>query len=208
MSYEKDLESLIEKISNMPDPLKIIALNKIKTALHTVSPFNGEPIDCVVWVPADKIIPNEYNPNSVAPPEMKLLKHSIDCDGYTQPVVTWNDAGEYRIVDGEHRHRVGSKTAKIKKRVLGHIPITIIRENRGDEADRMAATIRHNRARGTHAVTSMTDIVATMLSDGLSDDEVSKELGMDADEFLRFKQNKGMPELFKDHDYSKSWEVE
>ena len=204
------IETLVQAIQTMGTSEKISALNQARKRLHEISPFKDEPIDCVLWVPADKVLPNEYNPNSVAPPEMQLLRHSIDCDGYTQPVVTWESSpGEYKIVDGEHRWTVGKKVKRIQARIYGRVPVTVIRENRGGEADRMAATIRHNRARGTHAVTSMTDIVSSMLGDGgLGDHDVAFELGMDADELLRFKQNIGMPELFKDHDFSSSWEVE
>lgn len=204
---EKEIRALVERIEEMSVLQKISALNKVKAELHKISPFKNEPIDCVLWIPCADVSPNQYNPNSVAPPEMRLLKHSIDYDGYTQPIVTWKKGATYKIVDGEHRVRVGTEIKRIKTRILSHLPVTVVRKNRGREADRMAATIRHNRARGTHAVTSMTDIVAAMLENGLSDGDVATELGMDTDEFLRFKQNTGMPELFKDHEYSKSWEV-
>ena len=208
MKFDDILKALIDSIRTMPVELKILAINRVKTALHEAGPFSGEPIDCVLWVPAETIRPNDYNPNSVPPPEMRLLQHSIDLDGYTQPIVTWPSDGSRSVVDGEHRYMVGTRVLKIRKRIHGHLPVTTIKPNRGSRADRMASTIRHNRARGTHAVSSMTDIVAAMLADGLDDEAVSRELGMDADEFLRFKQNSGMPELFKDHAYSSAWESE
>ncbi|MFA7175908.1 MAG: ParB/RepB/Spo0J family partition protein [Smithellaceae bacterium] len=204
---DDNIEQVVSAIDAMPDEEKIDAINRLKTRLHEISPFKSEPVDCVLWVRQADVIPNDYNPNSVAPPEMRLLQHSISCDGYTQPIVSWHSGGKYNIVDGEHRYRVGSTVSGIRKRLLGRLPVTVIKPSRGGQADRMAATIRHNRARGTHAVGSMTDIVAGMLQGGLPDEAVAKELGMDADEFLRFKQNSGMPELFKHHDYSKAWEI-
>lgn len=204
---KEKIESLIATLEELPELLRISAINDVKKALHEISPFHDQPIDCVLWVPSRNIKPNDYNPNSVAPPEMRLLKHSIECDGYTQPIVTWDEGNGYKIVDGEHRYKVGTLYGRVMQKVKNHLPITIIRENRGGEPDRMASTIRHNRARGSHAVSNMTDIVSAMLQNGLDDESVSTELGMDADEFMRFKQNTGMPELFKNHEYSKSWEI-
>jgi len=150
-------------------------------------------------VPIDKVQLNEYNPNAVAPPEMRLLKKSIEEDGYTQPIVTIHDAekDKYIVVDGAHRYK---NAVKFK---LSHVPVTVINKN---IKDRMAATIRHNRARGEHNVTQMSNIVAELVMLGWDDLQISKHLGMDADEVLRLKQNTGIAEIFKNHEYSKAWE--
>ncbi len=148
-------------------------------------------------VSLDSVIFNDYNPNTVAPPEMRLLKHSIQEDGYTQPVVVIKDGDQYIVVDGAHRY----KTAKSLG--LSHIPVTIIDR---PPKDRVASTIRHNRARGEHNVTQMSTIVAELYKQGWTDVEISKNLGMGADEVLRLKQNTGIAEIFSDNDFSKSWE--
>ena len=116
--------------------------------MHEISPFSEEPVDCVLWVPSVSVVANDYNPNSVAPPEMQLLEHSITEDGYTQPIVAWENSGFYEVVDGFHRHRVGRESMIVMGRIHGYLPVTIVNDNRLDRGDRMAATIRHNRARG------------------------------------------------------------
>lgn len=201
-SYLKEIYFIISKL---PEEKKIIVINKIKTDLHKISPFRNEPVDCVIWIKAEKVRANNYNPNKVAPPEMKLLKHSINNDGYTQPIVTFQDKEEFEVIDGFHRKRVGTEDKVIRERIRGYLPLTVIKEERLDIKDRMAATIRHNRARGVHGVIPMIDIVKDLILQGWKDDEIAVELGMDAEEVLRFKQNCGLPELFKDHDFSKSW---
>lgn len=150
-------------------------------------------------VPIEKVQYNEYNPNNVAPPEMKLLKHSIVEDGYTQPIVVIHDekSDTYIVVDGAHRY----KNAVIFK--LKYVPIVVIDR---EIKDRMAATIRHNRARGEHNVSGMSNIVAELILLGWDDIQIGKHLGMGADEVLRLKQNTGLAELFKNHEYSKAWE--
>lgn len=197
---------LAKELETLPEAERIRALNEIRRSLHEASPFKAEPVDCVQWVPADKVQANDYNPNHVAAPEMRLLERSIAADGYTQPIVAYDEGDRYVIVDGFHRHRVGKESAKVRKRVRGYLPITVIRSDRSSLRDRMAATIRHNRARGVHGVMPMTDIVATLLREGWTDSDIAKELGMDPDEVLRFKQNTGIAALFKDHEYSRAWE--
>lgn len=139
---------------------------------------------------------------------MRLLEHSIRSDGYTQPVVAYADpdGAGYTVVDGAHRTRVGRESKAVRERVHGYLPVTTIRGDRGDLRHRMAATIRHNRARGVHGVDPMTDIVVALETKGWSDEEVCRELGMDADEVLRFKQVSGLPGLFKGREYSRAWE--
>lgn len=150
-------------------------------------------------VPLEKVKFNDYNPNAVAPKEMRLLKHSIEEDGYTQPiVVVYDDDNDlYIVVDGAHRYK---NAVKFK---ISHVPVSVI--NR-DINDRMAATIRHNRARGEHKVAQMSNIVAELIMLGWDDLQISKNLGMEPDEVLRLKQNTGIAEIFKNHQYSSAWE--
>jgi len=202
------VEQLMTELSHMPEEQKINALNAIKLRLHEVSPFRAEPVDCVIWVPCEQVQANDYNPNAVAPPEMKLLQHSIRVDGYTQPIVGYFDDEEhvFEVVDGFHRNRVGKECADIKERVKGYLPVTIINQDRRDRSDRISATIRHNRARGKHAVTAMSDIVLELSRRNWSDKKIAKELGMEPDEVLRLKQITGLAELFADRDFSMAWE--
>ena len=185
---------------------KISVLNEIKKKLHSVSPFKEEPVDCVLWVNGREVEANDYNPNSVAPKEMELLATSIRSDGYTQPIVTFDD-GKKIVVDGFHRHKVGKEVSDIRSRVHGFLPVVMINEDRQKKSDRMASTIRHNRARGKHAVESMSDIVLELSKRNWSDAKIAKELGMDADEVLRLKQITGLAELFSDREFSEAWEV-
>ncbi len=201
------VEVVAAELAALPLEQQVDALNRIRQALHAVSPFAAEPVDCVLWVPAPTVQANDYNPNRVAPPEMRLLKRSIQEDGYTQPIVVYANGGAgVEVVDGFHRSRVGKEDKAISQRIRGYLPVTVINQDRTDRKDRVAATIRHNRARGVHAVTPMTDIVADLLRRGWTDLEVATELGMDADEVLRFKHHSGLPELFKNGEYSHAWE--
>jgi len=195
-------------LANLPESEMVAAINEIRMALHEISPFRGEPVDCVQWVPADSVGANDYNPNSVAPPEMKLLEHSISEDGYTQPIVSWMRDDAYEVVDGFHRHRVGKECAAVRDRVRGYLPVVVINTARGDKGDRMASTIRHNRARGKHKVDAMSDIVVELKRRRWSDAKIGKELGMDPDEVLRLTQVTGLAELFADRDFSEAWEAE
>lgn len=161
-------------------------------------------MDCVEWLDADKVVPNDYNPNAVAPPEMRLLEHSIRQDGFTQPIVASSDGDIFIVVDGFHRSRVGKECRAVRERTHEYLPVVRIREGKGIK-ERMAATIRHNRARGVHGVMPMIDLVAELCRQGWEDAEIAKEVGMSADEVLRYKQHSGLPELFKDRGYSKAW---
>lgn len=200
------IEPICEQLESLPIPERVEALNKIKLALHEVSPFKNEPVDCVLWILADEVQANDYNPNSIDTPGMKLLTHSIDADGFTQPIVAHQNGNGTETVDGFHRGKVGKENKRIRNRVHGYLPISLIKNERTERKDRIASTIRHNRARGVHGVMPMTDIVAELIKRGWTDDEVAKEIGMDADEVLRFKHNSGLPELFKDYQWSKAWE--
>jgi ParB-like chromosome segregation protein Spo0J len=197
---------LIKDLESLPIDQKIEQINKIKVALHEISPFKNEPTDCVLWVLAEQIEANDYNPNNVAPPEMKLLQHSVREDGYTQPIVAFWDDDHYEVIDGFHRNRVGRECEDVRDRVRGYLPITVINSNRMERADRIAATIRHNRARGKHVVNAMSDIVLELSRRNWSDNKIAKELGMEPDEVLRLKQITGLAELFADTEFSEAWE--
>lgn len=204
----EDLINSLRDIEKMDLHSKIEAINAIKSYLHSVSPFSSEPVDCVLWVKTDDVEANDYNPNSVAPPEMKLLQLSISEDGYTQPVVTWQREDMREVVDGFHRTRVAKECEDIRKRVHGYVPVVTINESQLDKGDRMSSTIRHNRARGKHKIDSMSEIVVDLKKRNWSDEKIAKNLGMDADEVLRLCQVSGLAEMFKDHEFSQAWEVE
>lgn len=187
---------------------RVDALNALRGMIAELSPFQSEPVDFIRWVPSDSVTANDYNPNSVAPPEMELLRLSIMADGYTQPVVAFaEDDDAYTVVDGFHRTRVGKELADVRDRVQGYLPVVRIKEDRTDRGDRIASTIRHNRARGKHQVTAMSDIVLELKRRNWSDKKIGKELGMDPDEVLRLAQISGLAEAFKDRDFSQSWEA-
>ena len=187
---------------------KVDLLNQVREWLHELSPFNSEPVDMVYWVKNDIVKANDYNPNSVAPPEMKLLERSIEADGYTQPIVSYPRDGIVEVVDGFHRHRVGKESETVNGRVMGYLPIVKIKESQEDKNDRMASTIRHNRARGKHKVESMSEIVIALKRRNWSDKKIGKELGMDPDEVLRLTQIRGLAEMFEDQDFSEAWRAE
>ena len=187
---------------------RIEAINQIRESLAQYSPFNTEPVDCVRWVKSESVRANDYNPNSVAPPEMELLRVSIEADGYTQPIVSISDGKEFEVIDGFHRNRVGKECESIRERVHGYLPLVVINKDREDVTDRMASTIRHNRARGKHKVDAMSDIVTELKKRNWSDERIAKNLGMEQDEILRLCQITGLADLFSDQDFSKSWDVE
>lgn len=203
----EDAEKVFARLADLPDDDRMDVINAIRLALHEHSPMKDEPVDCVLWVDAEQVQANDYNPNVVAPPEMRLLQRSIMEDGYTQPIVTWPVDGAYEVVDGFHRHRVGKEVRAVAKRVRGRLPVAVIRPDRTGKSDRMAATIRHNRARGVHTVEGMSDIVLELAKRGKSDEWIANELGMQPDEVLRLKQVQGLAELFADEEFSEAWEV-
>ena len=167
-----------------------------------VSPAYG-----VRAVPFDKIAPNTYNPNTVAPPEMRLLYDSIREDGYTMPIVCYHDRENdtYIIVDGFHRWRIMRDYPDIYEREKGMLPVSVIDK---PISGRMASTVRHNRARGTHSVDLMSNIIKELHEVGRSDAWISRHLGMDRDEILRLKQITGLAALFRDMDFGKAWQPE
>ena len=162
---------------------------------------SNSPVYNVLAVPLDKIRANSYNPNAVAPPEMKLLETSIWEDGYTMPVVAYylEEEDIYEIVDGYHRYTTMLRSDRIRERENGLLPLVVIDK---DDSNRMASTIRHNRARGSHSVELMSNIVGELVEAGMSDDWIKRHIGMDKDEILRLKQITGLASLFKDHEFS------
>ena len=201
------IDNLVQEIAMLDDEKKIEVLNGIKVKLHEVSPFKNEPVDCVLWVKASDVVANDYNPNKVAPPEMELLKTSILADGFTQPIVTFPNENHKEVIDGFHRNRVGRECPEVTARIKGYLPITIIRSTQEDRGDRIASTIRHNRARGKHQIQGMSAIVLELKRRNWSDNKIAKNLGMDADEILRLTQILGLKEMFKDKEFSFSWEA-
>lgn len=163
------------------------------------------PVYSVLAVPVDKVRANSYNPNSVAPPEMELLEMSIWEDGYTMPVVCYYlpDEDVYEIVDGYHRYTTLKTSKRIFEREGGMLPVVVIDK---DDSNRMASTIRHNRARGSHSIELMSNIVAELTRSGMSDSWILKHVGMDSDELLRLKQITGLADLFADKEFSQAWE--
>lgn len=197
---------LSDLLQDMDQEARVSAINELRQTIHEHSPFQSEPVDFVRWVKNETVHANDYNPNSVAPPEMELLRLSIANDGYTQPIVSMaNDDGSREVIDGFHRNRVGKECADIQERVHGYLPVVTIRESQQDRNNRVASTIRHNRARGKHRVESMSEIVVDLKRRNWSDAKIGKELGMDQDEVLRLTQISGLTEMFQDRSFSQAW---
>lgn len=207
---KEKLKELFSGYENLTVDEKVNMLNEIKLFMHQISPMKTEPVDCVLWVKNNTVIANDYNPNSVAPPEMELLRLSISADGYTQPIVSMinDDLVSREVIDGFHRNRVGKECEEIQKRVHGYLPVVTINEDRTQINDRVASTIRHNRARGKHKVSAMSDIVIDLKKRNWSDEKIAKNLGMDSDEVLRLCQIGGLSELFSNKEFSQAWEPE
>ena len=202
------IEAFVSRVRKLEISEQIEMINHARELLHTVSPFKNEPIDFVKWVPTQVVTANDYNPNSVAPPEMALLEHSIEHDGYTQPVVGWFDGvSHYEVIDGFHRTQVAKNANEVRERLNGYMPIVGIQGKNTDRNDRIASTIRHNRARGKHKVDSMSDIVVELKKRNWSDNRIAKELGMDSDEVLRLCQITGLAEVFGNEHFSQAWDA-
>lgn len=199
------LKKLIRDYANDSEN-KTEFINQLKEFLHNEISDIKQPIDLVRWIPIDQVEPNDYNPNSVAKVEMGLLYKSIKHDGYTQPVVTIYDKQKkkYVIVDGFHRYFTCKTNKDIYDRNKGYLPCVVIEK---DINERMAATVRHNRARGAHSVTGMGNMVFEMLQNGWSDEEICNHLGMEPEEILKLKHITGFSKLFKDVEYNKSWQT-
>jgi hypothetical protein len=197
-------DKLAALLAEFPDAVD--GLQTIRDELHDLSPLKGQPVDNIRWVPIELVDPNEYNPNSVAKTEMRLLYHSILHDGYTQPIVTIFDeaSGRYCIVDGFHRYFTCKSNADILARNLGRVPVVVIQK---DINDRMASTVRYNRARGKHSVAGMSNMVFQMLENGWEDAAICNELGMEPEELLRLKHITGFSKLFADVEFRTSWQT-
>ena len=183
---------------------RLAAIDDLRALLVELSPQGDQPVDRVRWIPLEQVEPNDYNPNSVAQVELGLLLQSIEHDGYTQPVVTIYDAerGKYIIADGFHRYFVMRQNVALRERCHGLLPCVVIDKNINE---RMASTIRHNRARGKHSVAGMSNLVFKMLDGGMSDSAICNELGMEPEELLRLKHITGFSRLFADVEYKRAW---
>lgn len=200
MNYKEAILAAKEAAEN---PFEL--LNDIQEFIFKNLNPTGQPVGCVRWVPIGMVEPNDYNPNSVAVKEMTLLYTSISHDGYTQPVVTiWDpDRRKYIIVDGFHRYYTAKMHKDIADRNHGYLPIVVIEK---DINERMAATVRHNRARGKHSIDGMSAMVFSMLKNGMKDSEICNELGMEPEELLKLKHITGFSKLFEGREFSKAWE--
>lgn len=204
-SFAEIMCELIDSIPAVDE--KIDALNYVRAELHEVSPLKHHPVDFVAWEKSERIEGNDYNPNSVAPPEMALLITSIEEDGYTMCIVGNPEEDTIRIVDGFHRRQAERKSKKISESTRGRVPVSFIRESHRELDNRMASTIRHNRARGSHDIDLMSNIVKELILLGRKETWIKKHIGMDMDEILRLKQLTGLAALFENDEFSKSWEV-
>lgn len=209
---QPELEAAKTKIRALleGEPLenRVQLINELRKEIAAHSPFASEPVDFVEWVPSDDVTANDYNPNVVAPPEMELLRLSITADGYTQPIVTMHDGPSRQVIDGFHRNRVGKEDSEVRERIHGYLPVVTIRESQENKTDRIASTIRHNRARGKHQIDAMSDIVIELKRRNWTEERIGKELGMDPDEVLRLMQLTGLADLFSDTDFSRAWTPE
>lgn len=185
---------------------KIQFIEDIRDQLHDLSPLKDQPVDRVRWVPIERVTPNSYNPNSHASTELGLLYTSISHDGFTQPLVTiWDEEQDkWVIVDGFHRYFVCLNNPDIRAQNQGKVPIVVIKK---DINDRMASTVRHNRARGKHSVEGMSSMVFKMLDNGWSEAAICKELGMEPEEVLRLKHITGFSKLFQNTQYKRAWQT-
>lgn len=203
-----DFNVLLNDIVSLGDDDYIFVSNSIKEMLYQHSPLYGNPVDCVVWVKNETVFANDYNPNTVAAPEMKLLEISISEDGYTQPIVTFPENDKLTVIDGFHRNRVGKESDVVRSMVKGYLPVVRIKPEKQGKDTRIASTIRHNRARGKHRVDAMSDIVLELKNRNWTNARISKELGMEEDEILRLCQITGLANLFSDEEFSRSWDIE
>ena len=176
------LKDELLKIKDLELGDKVRVINEVKEIIKSISPFTKEPVE--------------------------LLHTSIKEDGYTQPIVVWQHDDYYEVVDGFHRNRVGKECEDIKERIHGYLPVVVINDEVTDRGQRIASTVRHNRARGKHQVEAMSDIVLELRRRNWSNEKIAKKLGMDADEVLRLAQITGLAEMFKDREFSEAWEID
>lgn len=201
------LNQIKSEIESLPSiEAKIDKIEQIKALLHEISPHKDMPVDRIQWVPIDKVHANDYNPNSVAKNEMRLLYVSISHDGYTQPVVTVYDEekDQYVIVDGFHRYTTMKLNQDLQDKTAGRLPVVVLKKSIND---RMASTVRHNRARGKHSVSGMASMVFSMLENGWTDEAICAEIGVEADELVRLKHVTGFSKLFENVEYRLAWQT-
>ena len=200
------IEQFRKSFAALPDSEKVAYIEEIKAIAHELSPLRAMPVNFVRWVPIDQVHANDYNPNSVAKNEMRLLYISIAHDGFTQPVVTvWDeDSRKFVIVDGFHRYSIMKLYPDMLARTGGLLPIVVIDKTIND---RMASTVRHNRARGKHSISGMASMIFSMLDNGWDDAAICAELGVEPDELIRLKHITGFSKLFENVDYRRSWQT-
>lgn len=176
------------------------------TSVSPELPHLSQPVASIQWIPIEKVRANDYNPNSVAMNEMRLLYHSIKADGYTQPVVTIKDPESdlYIIVDGFHRYLTMKTYPDIAAMTGGLLPCVVLNKSINE---RMASTVRHNRARGKHSVAGMGNMVFQMLENGMDDQQVMVSLGLEPEELARLKYVTGFAKLFDNVEYRKAWQT-
>ncbi|MHA6679798.1 ParB N-terminal domain-containing protein [Enterobacter cloacae] len=211
MEYSQQLKPLLQELDRLLDGTgtqeKVAILNELSAAMLVRSPFTSEPLAHVRWLNASLIEPNTYNPNNIAPPEIRLLTRSILSEGFTQPlIVRQTSANGYVLIDGHHRHNIILNNQELHRRLYGFVPVVVLREPRDDTED-MAASIRHNRARGRYQVQGMSSLVTELHRLGWSEKQIATELGMESDEVLRLRQLDGLGELFRHRSYSRAWTI-
>lgn len=211
MTPQEKIKQITDLIDNlMTESNKALLykdVNLLREYLHRKITKSPAPVDFVRWIPIEKVTPNDYNPNTVATKELRLLYTSIKEDGYTQPIVTIYDEQRdmYVIVDGFHRYFTMKSNADLQELYGRHLPCVVIEK---EINQRMASTVRHNRARGHHSVDGMSNLVFQMLNNGWSDDVICNKLGLEIDELLRLKHITGFSKLFEDVEYSKAWKTD
>lgn len=200
----KNLKSELSGLKNKPLPERVAIYNElVQMAAELVN--LPHPATCPQLVPVDDVHGNDYNPNRVAPPEMRLLQLSIAKDGLTMPVVVAQEKKGYVVVDGFHRTGCAKNVAAIRKSLGGYLPVVTLQKSL---EDRITATVRHNMARGTHQVELSAKLVTMLKKNNWTNERIGKELGMDADEVLRLKQITGLAEAFSDREFSRAWEAD
>lgn len=195
---QQRLISEIKKyLTSLGDDERIDALNAFRQAMHDLSPFKEQPVDCVLWVRDEAVAANNYNPNHLAVAETRLLQHSLERDGFTQPLVV-SEKGQqhYEIVDGAHRRQLCRSRQALKKTLHGYLPVTCLPEN--GRASHLATTVRHNRARGRYHAGAASELIRELSGHGWTDNKIAVELGMSAEEVQKMKQLNGLLELFSE----------
>lgn len=203
-------EELAAKIGALPLPARVDALNQARRVLHSVSPFQAEPVDCVEWVLASEVAENTWNPNAVPPPEFVALTHSVRKYGYTMPIVgvrivDGTSPIRVRITDGKHRNVVGRVDPEVRARLHGYLPLSLLKGSL-TIADEMSATVLHNEARGTHSVEREMVIVEHLAKSGWDDDQMGVGLVKTEEELIRMRQLGGAAQNLASPRYAKAWE--